>query len=67
QMPCTRRKGHDFMSYDDRLPEPLSHKCTRLNRDDDLIQENETEVERFMGDLPQQIKELEEKCRIKEP
>ncbi|KLT73282.1 exonuclease [Neisseria arctica] len=62
QMACTGRKWCDFVSYDDRLPEHLSYKCIRINRDDDLIQEIETEVVSFLGELEQQIKELEEKC-----
>lgn len=58
QMACTGRQWCDFMSYDDRLPEHLSYKILRVNRDNDLIAKIESEVICFLSDLDKEIKQL---------
>lgn len=60
QMACTGRQWCDFVSYDDRLPERLSYQCVRITRDDELIQELEDEVIKFLSELEQEISELEQ-------
>lgn len=60
QMMCTGRKWCDFMSYDDRLPDNLSYKCVRINYDENLAQEIEMEVIKFLQELDDQIKQLEQ-------
>lgn len=62
QMACTGRKWCDFVSYDDRLTERLSYKCIRVMRDDETIKHLEIEVSKFLSELEDLIKELEEKC-----
>lgn len=51
QMACAEREWCDFVSYDDRLPENLSMKIVRFNRDDKRILEMETEVKLFLKEL----------------
>lgn len=59
QMACTGRQWCDFVSYDDRLPENLAFKCIRIYRDEKQIIEIENEVQQFLFELDNEIKELE--------
>ncbi|HFC8542683.1 TPA: lambda exonuclease family protein [Neisseria weaveri] len=62
QMACTGRAWCDFVSYDDRLINRLAYKCIRVMRDDETIKHLENEVSKFLSELEDLIKELEEKC-----
>ncbi len=48
QMACTGRKWCDFVSYDPRLPESMQLFVKRIDRDDKLIAELESEVSIFL-------------------
>ncbi len=48
QMACTGRKWCDFVSYDPRLPESMQLFVKRIDRDDKLIAELESEVTIFL-------------------
>lgn len=58
QMACTGRKWCDFVSYDDRLPEHLSYRCLRVQRDDSLIRDIEYEVVLFLAELDKLVTSL---------
>jgi predicted phage-related endonuclease len=51
QMACTGRKWCDFVSYDPRLPEEHRLFVKRLKRDNDMIQEMETEAVQFLHEV----------------
>lgn len=51
QMECTGRDWCDFVSFDDRLPEPLQMVVVRLERDDQAISEMMDEILLFLGEL----------------
>lgn len=51
QMICTGRDWCDFVSYDPRLPDDLSMKIERVERDAYLCAEIEAEVAAFLGEL----------------
>lgn len=55
QMICTKRKWCDFISYDDRLPPDLSYFQTRINFDENLSYEIESEVKNFISELNKEI------------
>lgn len=55
QMACTGRAWCDFASFDPRLPEELRLFVTRIDRDDVLIEELETEVIAFLTELDARI------------
>lgn len=59
QMACTGRKWCDFVSYDPRMPEHLQMKVTRVERNDELIEEIEKEVVIFLEGVTEKIKKLE--------
>ena len=61
QMSCTDRAWCDFVSFDDRLPEPLQLFVFRVERDSNLIGEILTECEAFLGELEQ----MERNLRVK--
>lgn len=48
QMACTDRKWCDFVSFDPRLPESMQLFVKRIDRDGDLINELETQVQVFL-------------------
>ncbi|MCG9021480.1 YqaJ viral recombinase family protein [Laribacter hongkongensis] len=62
QMACTGRQWCDFVSYDDRLPDDMQYFCTRIERDDALIAEIETEVSAFLAELEAEIEYLKRKA-----
>ncbi len=51
QMACTGRAWVDFVSFDDRLPEPLQYARRRFHFDVARVQEMETEIRRFLDEL----------------
>ena len=59
QMACTGRQWCDFVSYDPRLPENLGIRILRVMRDDELIEELEGEVGRFLASIEDRVRVLE--------
>jgi len=51
QMACTGRAWCDFVSFDDRLPEPLQLFVFRVERDENAIDEMMSEVRGFNSEL----------------
>jgi putative phage-type endonuclease len=51
QMLCTGRTWCDFVSFDDRLPEPLQYKCTRVDLVHSLAVSIENEIDQFLSEL----------------
>jgi hypothetical protein len=48
QMACTNRKWCDFVSFDPRMPERSQLFICRVERDQAMIDEIETEVMKFL-------------------
>ncbi|WP_367863706.1 lambda exonuclease family protein [Pseudomonas guariconensis] len=63
QMACTGRAWADFVSYDDRLPEPLQYVCHRFERDFKRIREMESEIKAFLEELSDLEKEMRERMK----
>lgn len=59
QMACTGRAWCDFVSFDPRLPERYSIYIQRVERDDNKIQEIESEVEAFLLEIDTIMEALE--------
>jgi putative phage-type endonuclease len=59
QMACTGRKWCDWVSYDPRMPESMRMFVMRIERDDRLIAELETEVAAFLQELAAKLAQLE--------
>lgn len=55
QMAVTGRKWCDFVSYDDRLPGSMRIFIKRVERDDKLISEIETEIGLFLAEMRAKI------------
>lgn len=51
QMSCSGRDWVDFVSFDDRLPEPLQYRCVRFHADTKRISEMERAIEEFLTEL----------------
>lgn len=51
QMACAGREWCDFVSFDDRLPEPLQIKVVRVERDADKMAEMLAGVREFLSEL----------------
>ena len=62
QMACTGRQWCDFVSYDDRLPEKLAYRCIRIPRDNKLIADLEEEAVKFLTELDETVRQLEEQA-----
>ena len=58
QMACTGRQWCDFVSYDPRMPEAMRFFVQRVERDETLIKELETEVATFLSEISQKVVEL---------
>lgn len=58
QMSCTNRDWADFVSYDDRLPEPLQYVCHRFERDFKRCRDMESEIKAFLEELDELEKEM---------
>lgn len=59
QMRCTDRAWCDFASYDPRLPVRLSLHIRRVDRDDKLIAELESDVREFISEMEDKINRLQ--------
>jgi putative phage-type endonuclease len=60
QMACTGRPWCDFVSYDPRLPEHLQMLVVRIPRNEVRIIELEDEVRKFLSELDDKVKKLQE-------
>lgn len=65
QLACTNREWVDFVSFDDRMPEPLQYFCARFERDEKRIREMEAEVRLFLEELAEIEHEMRERMRSK--
>lgn len=61
QMICTGRDWCDFVSYDPRLPPDMSFWMQRVDRNDDLCDQIETEVSKFLEELDSKITNLRDR------
>ena len=59
QMWCTGRDWCDFVSFDDRMPEPLQLFVARGMRDEQAIATMADEVLEFLGELEKLVTEME--------
>lgn len=59
QQACAGFEWHDFVSFDDRMPEALQGYCLHFPRDNARIEEMEAEVKKFLTELD----ELENRMR----
>lgn len=57
-MMCTGMLLWDFISYDPRLPYELQLHITRVERDDEICAEIETEAQKFMEEMYEKLDEL---------
>ena len=55
---CTGRKWCDFVSFDPRMPDNLQLFIKRVDRDDELIKELETEVIKFLAEVDEKVEKL---------
>jgi putative phage-type endonuclease len=60
QMACTGRPWCDFVSFDPRLPEHLQMLVVRIPRNEVRIIELEDEVRKFLAELDDKVKKLQE-------
>lgn len=60
QMACAGKAWCDFVSYDPRLPEHLQMLIVRVARDTTRICELEVEVQKFLNELEDKVKKLQE-------
>jgi len=60
QMAVIGRKWCDFVSFDPRLPDHLRLFVKRVERDDAYIAMLEAEVKKFLTELDEKVKQLEE-------
>ncbi len=58
QMACTGRKWCDFVSYDPRMPENMRLFIKRVERDDNRINELETEIGGFLLEMSVKLSQL---------
>jgi putative phage-type endonuclease len=58
QLACTEREWCDFASFDPRLPPEMQIHVERVRRDDALIEEIETEVRKFLGEVDATVADL---------
>lgn len=59
QMWITGRKWCDFISYDPRLNDKLAFFKVRVERDEEYIENMAEEVEKFIGEVDELVKQLE--------
>ena len=60
QMVCTNRKWCDFVSFDPRMPSHLQLFIKRIERNDLYIAELEKEVVKFLAEVDDKVKKLNE-------
>ena len=63
QMECAGRAWCDFVSFDDRLPEPLQYRCVRIERDDKKICEMMAGITAFLDELDELEAEMLEQIK----
>ena len=63
QMACTERGWCDFVSYDPRLPIEMQTHVRRVQRDDALITEIQTELTTFLAEIDAAVAELDKTYR----
>lgn len=61
QMICTGRDWCDFVSFDPRLPGDMSFWMRRVERDQELCESIEAEVQAFLAELADKIAKLRSK------
>lgn len=66
QMACTGRQWCDFVSFDPRLPEEMQLFVQRVERDEAMIAELETEVAAFLAEVDETVAALRERYMMKE-
>lgn len=57
-MACTDRKWWDFVSFDPNMPEQLKLYVQRVERDDQLINQIETNVIEFLAEVDQKVAQV---------
>jgi predicted phage-related endonuclease len=60
QLACTGAKWVDFVSYNPNFPEELQLFVARVDRNNDMINELEAEVIKFLDEVEQTIIKLKE-------
>ncbi len=63
QMACCEREWCDFASFDPRLPHEMQMHVRRVERDDTLIAELETEIAAFLADVAETVEKLTSEYR----
>lgn len=63
QMACTGRAWCDFVSFDPRLPTDMQLFIKRFQRDEALIRDIETEVQKFLAELSAKVNTLNTRYR----
>lgn len=63
QMACTGKKWCDFVSFDPRLPEDMQLFIERVNRDETVIRNLESEVATFLAEVEETAASLVNKFR----
>jgi putative phage-type endonuclease len=61
QMACTRRQWCDYISFDPRMPQNMQLHVQRVQRDQNVILELETEVAKFLVEVEVKVMELKNK------
>ena len=59
QMACTGAEWCDFFSYDSRMPDGSKHFLTRMIRDENFIDEMESEIKTFLEEVAHETKLME--------
>lgn len=58
QMACSGRQWCDWVSFDDRLPEPMRIVIRRVHRDNEMIAEMEKEIATFLREIDEKVARL---------
>lgn len=66
QMACAQRDWCDFVSFDPRLPTSMQLHIRRVERDDTLLAELETNVTEFLAEVAETVARLEARYMMKE-
>lgn len=66
QMACAQRDWCDFVSFDPRLPASMQLHIRRVERDDALLAELETNVTEFLAEVAETVARLEARYMMKE-
>jgi putative phage-type endonuclease len=66
QLACTERQWCDFASFDPRLPDEMQLHVERVHRDDEMIEEIEAEVVKFLAEVDATVSDLRTRYMMKE-